>query len=221
MSSNPSIDLSEKYDFEKHWNNAYNKTPVTNLGWHEVDTSPTLELIEMCNLPKDALLFNAGAGASILINELLKLHYSNIIVNDISSSALTELQQSLQNTKHSNIHFVLDDLTNPSELLNLKKVDLWNDRAVLHFFTEKEQQDTYFKLLKEKVKKGGFVILAEFSLDGAKQCCGLDVFNYNEQMLQERLGEEFNMLKSFNYVYTQPSGNTRNYIYTLFQRSNI
>jgi hypothetical protein len=105
-------------------------------------------------------------------------------------------------------------------LLKLKNVDLWNDRAVLHFFTEEPQQKAYFDLLKKVVNKNGYVILAEFNLEGAKKCCGLDVFNYNESMLQERLGNDFELLKSFNYTYTQPSGNTREYVYTLFKRIN-
>ena len=115
---------------------------------------------------------------------------------------------------------MVDDLTNPSELLKLKNVDLWHDRAVLHFFTEEKQQKAYFDLLKGALKPKGFVILAEFNLEGAKKCSGLDVFNYNEEMLQERLGSDFELLKSFNYTYTQPSGNTREYVYTLFQKKS-
>lgn len=64
------------------------------------------------------------------------------------------------------------------------------------------------------------MILAEFNLEGAKKCSGLNAFNYNEEMLQERLGTNFELLKSFNYNYTQPSGNTREYVCTLFQRKS-
>lgn len=206
------------YNFQDHWDKAYQKTPVTNLGWFEENATPSLELIELCDLNKDATIFNAGAGATTLINELFNKGYNNIIVNDISSQALTELSNSLNEHKNVNIKLIVDDLTNPTELLKLKNVDLWNDRAVLHFFTEESQQTAYFNLLKNAVKKDGYVILAEFNLEGAKKCCGLDVFNYNESMLQDRLGDDFELLKSFNYTYTQPSGNTREYVYTLFKR---
>jgi len=208
------------YDFRDHWDKAYQKTPVTNLGWFEESAKPSLDLIKMCNLKKDAKIFNAGAGATVLINELLKIGFENIIVNDISAQALTELKNNLNQNKNAQIEFIVDDLTNPAELLKLKNVDLWNDRAVLHFFTEESQQKAYFDLLKRAVKKNGFVILAEFNLEGAKKCCGLDVFNYNETMLQERLGNDFELIKAFNYTYTQPSGNTREYVYTLFKRIN-
>lgn len=208
------------YDFEKHWNAAYQKSPITNLGWYEENPTPSVELIEACNLPKDAFIFNAGAGASTLISELLAKGYENILVNDISSVALTELKSHLPSPVNTTVQFVVDDLTNPSELLKLKNVDLWHDRAVLHFFTEKDQQKTYFDLLKKVLKPKGFVILAEFNLEGAKKCSGLDVFNYNEEMLQERLGSDFELLKSFNDTYIQPSGNTREYVYTLFQKKS-
>jgi len=208
------------FNFENHWNNAYKKTPITSLGWFEENPKQSIKLIEACNLPKNARIFNAGAGATTLIEKLLDKGHSNIIVNDISSSALVELKNNLSTHNHSNVEFLVDDLTNPTALLKLKNIDLWHDRAVLHFFTEKSQQNTYFELLKKVIKIGGFVILAEFNLEGAKKCSGLPVFNYNEMMLQERLGNNFKLLKSFNYTYMQPSGNTREYIYTLFQRTS-
>jgi len=207
------------FDYEKHWNNAYQRTPVDSLGWHEENPAASIKLIEECNLPKDALLFNAGAGATSLIDYLLDNGYSNIVVNDIASAALAELKNNLTTHNKSNLKFIVDDLTNPTELLNLKNVDLWIDRAVLHFFTEKSQQKAYFDLVRKVVKLNGYVILAEFNLEGAKKCSGLDVFNYNDEMLQERLGNDFELLKSFNYTYTQPSGGLREFVYTLFQRN--
>ena len=91
--------------------------------------------------------------------------------------------------------------------------------GMLHFFTKESQIQEYFKLIKSALKISGFVILAEFSQEGANKCCGLDVLNYNAEMLQDRLGEAFKLIESFNYTYTQPSGNTRDYVYTLFKRT--
>ena len=212
---------SENFDSQNHWNLAYQKNPLTTLGWYEEKSLPSIDLIKQCNLSEDALIFNAGAGATTLISDLLKLGFTNIVVNDISSVALTELRNNISIPKSTIVNFILDDLTNPSSLLELKNVDLWHDRAVLHFFTNQNQQNAYFNLLKKVVKPNGFVILAEFNLEGAKKCSGLDVINYNEAMLQERLGNGFNLLKSFNYTYVQPSGNTREYVYTLFKRKAI
>lgn len=207
-----------EYDFQSHWNNAYRKTPTENLGWYEKDPAPSMELIALCDLPENAKIFNAGAGSTTLINKLLKKGYTNIIVNDIAVASLRELRRDLVIPHDADVQFIVDDLTNPSELNELKHVDLWHDRAVLHFFTEKERQQRYFEQINRCVNVGGFVILAEFNLDGAKKCCGLDVVNYNSEMLQEGLGENFKLMKEFNYTYIQPSGNTRAYVYTLFQK---
>jgi len=217
MNSNFENEL-QAYNFEEHWNKAYKKTPTTSLGWYEENPTPSLELIEACDLSTDAVIFNAGAGSTSLISKLLEKGYKNIIINDIAATALAELKNDLTIEKASNLQFIVDDLTKPTALLKLKDIDVWHDRAVLHFFTEKHQQEAYFQLLKKVIKLNGYVILAQFNLEGAKKCCGLNVFNYNEEMLQEGLGENFKLLKSFDYTYTQPSGNTREYVYTLFKR---
>ena len=47
---------------------------------------------------------------------------------------------------------------------------------MLHFFVEEEDQNAYFRLLKELVKEGGHVIIAVFNLQGAEKCSGLPVF---------------------------------------------
>ena len=209
--------MLDNYDYREHWNNAYQNNVVEKLGWFEDDPVASVDLIEKCNLSKDALIFNAGAGATTLIALLLEKGYSNILVNDISFLALDKLKNSIHN--NNNVSFIVDDLTNPTTSLNIKNVDLWHDRAVLHFFTSKDQQLSYFDLLKKIVREGGYVIFSEFGIDGAKKCCGLDIVNYSEKMLQDRLGEEFTLLESFNHQYNHPSnGNTRKYIYTLFKR---
>ena len=58
-------------------------------------------------------------------------------------------------------------------------------------------QKAYFDLLKSVLKSKGFVILAEFNLEGAKKCSGLDVFRYDSKMLHERLGADFKLIKEF------------------------
>ena len=207
------------YNYKTHWDNAYKKNSSKNLGWFESDPKLSIELIEKCNLNKNSVLFNAGAGTSKLIKILIKKGFKNIIINDISSIAIKKLQNKLQNKP--SIKFIQDDLTNPKKLLKINKVDLWHDRAVLHFFKEKYQQENYFNLLKKVVKKDGHVILCEFNLYGAKKCCGLDIFNYDKKMLIKKLGKDFELLEAINYTYKHPyNGNKREYIYTLFKRIN-
>lgn len=204
---------------KEHWESVYKNSAVDKLGWYEARSEPSLKLIERCKLGKEAAILNVGAGATTLVDELLEIGYQNIIANDISSSALEELQQRLGPEKSSMVRWIVDDLTNPDELQMLEQIDLWQDRAVLHFFQDSVSQNAYFNLLRKLVRQGTYVIIAAFNLNGAPKCSGLPVFRYNAEMLQERLGEEFMLLETFDYTYTTPSGNTREYVYTLFRRN--
>ncbi len=212
--SNPN---QEAKNLGEYWCDIYTDADITKLGWYEVTSKPSLELIEKCEFAKDATLFNAGVGASTLIDSLVTKDYTNIIANDISSCALNKIKTRLGD-KATNVQWLVDDLTKPIILNDLPQLDLWNDRAVLHFFTAEKDQDTYFNLLKNKVKSKGFVILATFNLQGATTCSGLPVKRYNATMLRKKLGDGFELLTHFDYDYTMPSGENRKYVYTLFQR---
>ena len=205
-------------NFKSHWNKVYGSNEIDKLGWYEYSPEPSLSLINKCKLDNNAAILNVGAGATLLVDELLNNGYKNIIANDLSSTALDKLRMRLGFEKSSSVQWVIDDLTNPSELNKLKPVDLWHDRAVLHFFDDELSQHTYFSLLKKLVKQNGYVIIATFNLDGATMCSGLTVHRFDENMLQEKLGNGFELIEAFDYIYTMPSGDTRKYVYTLFQK---
>lgn len=205
---------------QDHWEKVYKKQALDSLGWYEEMPEPSLELIENCNLTREASILNVGAGATTLVDVLLKKDFKNLLVNDISITALEKLKLRLGPEQSEKVHWVVDDLTQPDFLHTLEPVDLWHDRAVLHFFYHKDEQESYFNLLRKLVKERGYVIIAAFNLSGAKQCSGLPVFRYNQQMLQEQLGPDFSLIKSFDYTYHTPSGNPREYVYTLFERTS-
>ncbi|RLD28574.1 MAG: class I SAM-dependent methyltransferase [Bacteroidetes bacterium] len=207
--------MNKEIDLSKHWNNAYSNKPEEKLGWYETDLSPTLKLITKTGLNKSARILNIGAGSTTLIDELIKIGYLNLIATDLSEVALKNLKDRIGNRK---VECIVDDLTKPTKLKNIASVDLWIDRAVLHFFTEKTDQDTYFKLLNSKVNKDGFALIAEFNLKGATVCSGLPIHRYSKEMLIEKLENNFELIDSFDYTYIMPNGAERPYIYTLFRK---
>ncbi len=208
---------SSNNDLTTHWDSAYENSSIDRLGWYEEKPIPSLQLIEKSGVSKEAILLNVGAGATTLVDELISKSFRNIIVNDLSSTALEKLKQRL-GTESKVVRWIVDDLTNPTQLSKLEKIDLWHDRAVLHFFNETKEQDAYFNLLRSIVKENGFVIIATYNLNGATKCSGLPVHRYDEKMIQDRLGNEFELVDSFDYTYIMPSNETREYIYTLFKR---
>jgi SAM-dependent methyltransferase len=205
-------------NYKEHWNSVYDSKTDEQLGWYEVVPEKTMQLIEDCNLKSNATILNVGAGTTILIDELLKKGFTNIIANDLSESALKNLKHRIKSDFNYNLECIVDDLTQPTSLQKLTHIDLWIDRAVLHFFLKEEEQQAYFELIKKVVAKNGFVLIAVFALDGAEKCSGLPLQRYDVNMLQQKLGDNFKLIDSFNYTFINPFGGERPYVYTLFQR---
>lgn len=207
-------------NYKEHWNKVYSSNDMTNLGWYEEIPKPSLDFISECGLDKKAVILDVGSGATTLIDNLIQQGYRNIIATDISTIALEKSKSRLSKENSEFVKWIVDDITNPQNLDNTLKIDLWHDRTVLHFLTDKKQQAGYLSTLKRVVKKGGFVIIAVFSLEGAKKCSGLDVVNYDHKMISEFLGNDFELIKYLDHLYINPSGGERPYVYTLFRRLN-
>ncbi len=204
---------------KEHWDEIYEALDADELTWYEEIPEASIKLLSKCHINKDESILDVGAGASTFIDHLINQGYSNIIATDISEIALNKLKERLGNEKASPVRWIVDDITQPAHIQNLRDIAVWHDRAVLHFLLEENQQQMYLSTLKKVIKKGGYVIIAAFSLKGAKKCSGLNVKNYDQNMLAEFLGKDFSRLDYFDYTHYMPSREPRPYVYTLFQRN--
>lgn len=202
---------------KEHWNEIYAWMDTDELGWYEEFPEPSLRLISRCNINNNEPILDVGTGSSTLIDNLISQGFKNIIATDISDIGMEKLNKRL-GEKASLVKWIIDDITNPIYLQDLRDVAIWHDRALLHFLLKETEQRKYLSLLKRVVKKDGYVIIATFSLKGIKKCAGLNVKNYDHNMLKEFLGDDFNLVEYFDYIYRAPSGAERPYIYTLFQK---
>ena len=205
-------------NYKEHWDQVYLKTDVDKLGWYEETPLLSMEYIKKCNLEKDDVILDVGSGMTTLIESLCREGYSNIIATDISDVALNLARERLGDDGKEGIRWVVDDITCPQSLMEIGEIDLWHDRTVLHFLVDEDQQKGYLNTLKKLVKYGGYVIIALFSLEGAKKCSGLDVKNYDHRMISDLLGSDFKLLDHIPHLYKMPSGDSRPYIYTRFQK---
>ena len=203
---------------KSHWQNVYETRDTQSLGWFEQNPAPCLRLIARCALDKHEPILDVGAGATTLIDNLLDQGFDNVIALDISGAALEKLQQRLGPERAARVEWIVDDMAHPGVIRDHAQVCLWHDRALLHFFTERHQQQAYLATLKTLVKKGGFVSIGVFSMDGAPRCSGLELKRYDADLLAAFLGPGFKLLESFSHTHTMPSGDPRPYIYALFQR---
>lgn len=199
---------------QAHWNQIFDHKSDQELGWYEGDVAQTLTFLAPANLGEGATVFVAGAGTSNLIDELVKRH-CHLLLNDISDSALTQLAKRLGEGNYQLVHH---DVAMP--LQEQYAVDIWLDRAVLHFLLTEEEITGYFDNVRCSVVPGGYVLLAEFATTGAEKCAGLTVHQYNLTEMQARLGEGFTLVHSEDYTFINPFGQERPYLYALFQRNS-
>ena len=203
---------------KEHWDEIYEALDVDELTWYEEIPEPSIRLLSRCNINKDESILDVGAGASTFIDYLANQGFKNIIAADISEIALNRIKTRLGKEKASSVRWIVDDITDPAHIQDIRDIAVWYDRAVLHFLLEEKQQKVYLSTLKKVLKNKGYVIIAAFSLKGAKKCTGLDVKNYDQELLAEFMGEDFKLLEYFDHTYYMPSGEPRPYIYALFQK---
>lgn len=200
----------------EHWDNIFAAKEDMELGWYEEDVSQTLKFLgEIPNLAH-ATVFLPGAGTSVLVDVLLS-RVAHIVANDISGEALRKLGDRVADAEKFTLYH--GDVSQPIPS-DLPEIDLWIDRAVLHFLLEEVQIDGYFGNLRAKVNAGGHVLLAEFAPDGAPKCAGLELHRYSAEEMAARLGSDFSLVKQEQYTFINPFGDPRPYTYALFKRES-
>ncbi len=199
---------------DKHWDAIFKQTDDEKLGWFEKDFQKTLSFLELIPEGEWQRIFIAGVGTSSLVPLLLE-RGRQLIVNDISREALSKLQKQ-PGMKGQDIRYICHDIARPLPP-DTGTVDLWLDRAVLHFLTDERQMEGYFKNVEQLVRPGGFVFLAEYSTKGVHRCAGLDVRRYSPEEFRRRL-PGYELIKSTEYTYYNPAGDARPYVYALFRK---
>jgi ubiquinone/menaquinone biosynthesis C-methylase UbiE len=198
-----------------HWDTIFSKTDDTNLGWYEKDTSQTFKLLSGIPELEETTVFLPGAGTSILIEDLIP-RVGKLILNDISEEALNRVRLKLKEGTEK-IVWLCQDIAQPIKE-PITEIDIWIDRAVLHFLTDENDIKGYFENLKSILKIGGHSAFAEFSLIGAPKCAGLTLHRYSIDELSANLGSSFKLVSHFDYTYINPFGDPRPYIYALYKR---
>lgn len=200
---------------EEHWERVYQSKVATEVSWYAAHLEQSVRLISG-GAPKEARIIDIGGGASTLVDDLLGLGYKSITVLDISAAALTAARERL-GEKGDSVQWLDADIT--SSRLPQNAFDLWHDRAVFHFLTEKAQRDAYVGNLNRSLIPGGTVVIATFSLDGPKKCSGLEVVRYSAETLSQELGSNFDLISSDQTTHTTPAGATQRFVTCLFRKA--
>ncbi|QDV85773.1 putative S-adenosyl-L-methionine-dependent methyltransferase [Stieleria magnilauensis] len=198
----------------EHWNKIFSTKTDPELGWYEGDVTQTLKFLAQIPLGESRQVFLPGAGTSKLVDELLSRGHK-LVLNDVSEEALSRLRRRVGTGEK--LTFLRHDISKTLPE-GISQVDLWIDRAVLHFLLDEEDIQTYFSNLKSTIRLGGYALLAEFSLAGAPKCAGLELHRYCVDEMSRRMGPEFVLVEHEDYTYINPAGDSRPYLYALFKR---
>src|SRR6185503_1744260 len=153
---------------KEHWEKIYNAKQPKEVSWYQDEPTTSLELIKQLNLPKSARIFDNGGGDSFLVDNLLKLGFEDITIQDISETALNRAKKRLGKDAEKIRWVVADEAhCNPNG-----QYDVWHDSAAFHFLTEENEIQHYLKTIEKCIKPGGHLIIATFSESGPKKCSG-------------------------------------------------
>jgi len=193
-----------------HWEQIYHTKAATQVSWYQLHPSLSLQHIQNTGVGKSGHIIDVGGGASTLVDHLLDDGFRQVTVLDISAGALEVAQQRLS-PRAGLVNWLEADIT--QIVLPHHEYDVWHDRAVFHFLTEREDRQRYVNAVREAVKPGGHVIVATFASDGPERCSGLEVARYDPQSLHHEFGADFELLDSAREEHQTPFGTGQKFIY--------
>lgn len=198
----------------EHWNRVYQTRAPDSVSWYQRRPDVSLELIAASGIAKDAGIIDIGGGASVLVDHLLDLGYTNLAVLDLAGAALNACRLRLGALAAAVEWFEADVTTfEPPH-----RYALWHDRAAFHFLTDAADRARYVATLRKTLKPGGTAIIATFALDGPPKCSGLDVVRYDEQSIAVELGDGFELRGVRREIHITPGKAEQRFSYFRFER---
>ena len=197
---------------KKHWENIYQTKNIDGVSWYQETPYESIELIKKFSTTDSDMIIDIGCGKSFLADNLLKLNYKNITLVDISLNALKEVKERLNN---KSLNFIETDVLN----LKLERTfDIWHDRAVFHFITNKKSVKKYISLCNEYIAEGGKLIIGTFAEDGPLKCSGLEIKRYSVENLKELFKENFEFIEGFKKLHSTPFGTQQSFTFCVFRK---
>jgi SAM-dependent methyltransferase len=201
-----------KLERKKHWETVYGTKNLNQVSWRQEIPKTSLDFISSFGLTKSAKIIDVGGGDSKLVDHLLDEGFENITVLDISTKALNIAKKRL-GIKADKVNWVVSDIT---EFETNTTFDVWHDRATFHFLTTSQDIEKYMETALKSVN--GYFIIGAFSNYGPKKCSGLDIQQYTQKTLIDKLKNGFDNLKCVTEDHTTPFDTIQKFIFCSFKR---
>lgn len=176
-----------------------------------------MSLISATGVARHEPVLDVGAGASTLVDHLLREAYTDITCLDIAPDALERSRVRLGVEAASKVTWVTADITEwrPAPA----SVALWHDRATFHFLTTDADRAAYVRTLTTALRPNGSAIIATFATDGPTRCSDLDVRQYDEARLLADLGPPFQLVDTVRAPHVTPWGSEQKFVWFVLRRS--
>lgn len=204
----------ENFDRKKHWENIYQTKEPKEVSWFQPTPKTSLDFFKQLNVPATAKIIDIGGGDSLLVDHLLDLDYQNISVLDISAAAIDRAKQRL-GERANKVKWIIADAAN---FKPLEKYDFWHDRAAFHFLTDEQEISNYLETAQLNINPTGILVIGTFSEQGPKECSGIEIKQYSETTMTNRLKKFFEKIKCITVDHKTPSGTIQNFVFCSFRK---
>jgi SAM-dependent methyltransferase len=202
-------------DPKTHWETIYHTKDVHEVSWFQAEARRSRDLIIRICPDRSAPIIDVGAGASVLVDNLLAAGYEDVSVLDVSEAAL-EISRDRLGTNASRVKWMRADVLRAQ--LGEGAYAAWHDRAVFHFLTDATDRQAYVEQVRRAVRPGGHVLVATFAEDGPEYCSGLPVVRYSAEGLHSEFGSDFQLIRSEHEDHHTPGGAEQSFLYCLCRR---
>jgi len=204
----------ENFDRKKHWENIYQTKELKDVSWFQPTPETSLDFFKQFHVPTTAKIIDIGGGDSLLIDHLLDLGYQDLSVLDISAAAIERAKQRL-GYRAKNVKWIVADAATfkPTE-----KYDFWHDRAAFHFLTDEKEISNYLETAHQNINHTGVLVIGTFSELGPKKCSGIEIKQYSETTMTERLKNFFEKIKCLTVDHKTPFDTNQNFIFCSFRK---
>jgi ubiquinone/menaquinone biosynthesis C-methylase UbiE len=203
-----------QFDRKKHWETIYQTKELKDVSWFQPTPETSLSFLKQFNIPTTAKIIDIGGGDSFLVDNLLNLGYQDITVLDISAIAIDKAKQRLGDRVDKVKWIVADAATfRPTE-----KYDFWHDRAAFHFLTQEQEIESYLDTVQKSIQPTGVLIIGTFSEQGPKKCSGIEIKQYSETTMTDRLTKFFEKIRCITVDHKTPFDTIQNFIFCSFRK---
>jgi 2-polyprenyl-3-methyl-5-hydroxy-6-metoxy-1,4-benzoquinol methylase len=207
----------ENFDRKNHWEKIYQTKQLNEVSWFQPTPETSLDFFKIFNVPTSAKVIDIGGGDSLLVDHLLDLGYQDISVLDISSAAINRAKERL-GVKAKNIKWILEDAATfkPTD-----KYDFWHDRAAFHFLTDDQEISNYLHTAQKSINPKGVLVIGTFSEQGPKKCSGIEIRQYSETTMTDRLKFFFEKIKCITVDHKTPFDTIQNFVFCSFRKLRV